>query len=239
MNISKNILVIDDDPRICRMLKRYLNGAGYNVEYAHDGSNIESLIDTFSPSIVVLDLGLPGDHGFEIAKKLRLADRNLGIIICTGSTDNVDRVVGLELGADDYVAKPFEERELLARIRSTQRRVEMAQAPMEEQQSQVIEFGNLKLFPDAYEAETDAGVNLDLTTHEFQLLLILAENRSRVLDRNFILDHLSGRDWSPFDRSVDVLIGKLRKKLQKHGVQNMIVTVRNAGYKLVIDHNQS
>lgn len=232
---SNRILVIDDDPRLCRTLERYLSSQGFIVESRHDGSELADVLRRFDPEVVLLDLGLPGEHGFDVARSLRKINPNLGLIIITGSGSSVDEIVGLELGADDYVAKPFNERELLARIRSTIRRVRLvdSQPQLPGNESSVFSIGSLVLDMEAYEAKTTDDQRLDLTTHEFQILTLFARNRGRVLSRDQILDRISHRGWVPYDRSVDVAIGKVRKKLRKAGAKDAILTVRGAGYKFV------
>ncbi|MDA0891367.1 MAG: response regulator transcription factor [Proteobacteria bacterium] len=233
--VSNRILVVDDDPRLCRMLERYLTSQGFVVELRHDGTNLDDVLRRFDPEVVLLDLGLPGEHGFEVARSLRKFVPNVGLVIISGSDSSVDKIVGLELGADDYVAKPFNERELLARIRSTIRRVRLigSQPRVPVDESAVFSIGSLVLNMEAYEAKTTDNRRLDLTTHEFQILTLFARNRGRVLSRDQILDRISNRSWVPYDRSVDVAIGKVRKKLQKAEVKDAILTVRGAGYKFV------
>ena len=183
-----------------------------------------------NPNLLLLDLGLPDEHGFDVARKARVIDPKVGIVILTGSTDDIDQIVGLELGADDYIAKPFDERQLLARIRSVMRRVQ-SQVSEPEDDLGVISIGNIELNLNSYEASGGTG-SIGFTVHEFQLLAFLAKGKGRVLSRDQILDELCGRYWSPFDRSVDVLIGKIRQKLKAAGEADLIITVRGAGYKL-------
>jgi len=183
-----------------------------------------------NPNLLLLDLGLPDEHGFDVARKARVIDPKVGIVILTGSTDDIDQIVGLELGADDYIAKPFDERQLLARIRSVMRRVQ-SQVSESEDDLDVISIGNIELNLNSYEAVGRTG-SIGFTVHEFQLLAFLAKGKGRVLSRDQILDELCGRYWSPFDRSVDVLIGKIRQKLKAAGEADLIITVRGAGYKL-------
>ena len=183
-----------------------------------------------NPNLLLLDLGLPDEHGFDVARKARVIDPKVGIVILTGSTDDIDQIVGLELGADDYIAKPFDERQLLARIRSVMRRVQ-SQVSESEDNLDVISIGNIELNLNSYEAVGRTG-SIGFTVHEFQLLAFLAKGKGRVLSRDQILDALCGRYWSPFDRSVDVLIGKIRQKLKAAGEADLIITVRGAGYKL-------
>jgi len=226
----KNILVVDDDERICRLLERYLSKNAFSVESIQSGALLEATMAQVNPNLLLLDLGLPDEHGFDVARKARVIDPKVGIIILTGSTDDIDQIVGLELGADDYIAKPFDERQLLARIRSVMRRVE-SQVSEPEDDLDIITIGNIELNLNSYEAAGRTG-SVGFTVHEFQLLAFLAKGKGRVISRDQILDELCGRDWSPYDRSVDVLIGKIRQKLKAAGEADMIITVRGAGYKL-------
>ena len=226
----KNILIVDDDERICRLLERYLSKNGFSVGSIQSGALLEVTMAQVNPNLLLLDLGLPDEHGFDVARKARVIDPKVGIVILTGSTDDIDQIVGLELGADDYIAKPFDERQLLARIRSVMRRVQ-SQVSESEDVLDVISIGNIELNLNSYEAAGRTG-SIGFTVHEFQLLAFLAKGKGRVLSRDQILDELCGRYWSPFDRSVDVLIGKIRQKLKAAGEADLIITVRGAGYKL-------
>ena len=226
----KNILVVDDDERICRLLERYLSRNGFSVESIQSGASLEAKMAQVNPNLLLLDLGLPDEHGFDVARKARVIDPKVGIIILTGSTDDIDQIVGLELGADDYIVKPFDERQLLARIRSVMRRVE-SQVSEPEDDLDIITIGDIELNLNSYDAAGRTG-SIGFTVHEFQLLAFLAKGKGRVISRGQILDELCGRDWSPYDRSVDVLIGKIRQKLKAAGEADMIITVRGAGYKL-------
>ena len=226
----KNILIVDDDERICRLLERYLSKNGFSVVSIQSGALLEVTMAQVNPNLLLLDLGLPDEHGFDVARKARVIDPKVGIVILTGSTDDIDQIVGLELGADDYIAKPFDERQLLARIRSVMRRVQ-SQVSESEDVLDVISIGNIELNLNSYEAAGRTG-SIGFTVHEFQLLAFLAKGKGRVLSRDQILDELCGRYWSPFDRSVDVLIGKIRQKLKAAGEADLIITVRGAGYKL-------
>ena len=226
----KNILIVDDDESICRLLERYLSKNGFSVASIQSGAMLEATMAQVHPNLLLLDLGLPDEHGFDVARKARMLDPKVGIVILTGSTDDIDQIVGLELGADDYIAKPFDERQLLARIRSVMRRVE-SQVAEPGNDLDIITVGNIELNLNSYEAAGRTG-SIGFTVHEFQLLAFLAKGKGRVLSRDQILDELCGRDWSPYDRSVDVLIGKIRQKLKAAGEADMIITVRGAGYKL-------
>jgi DNA-binding response OmpR family regulator len=236
------ILIIDDDTRLCRLLTRYLEKSGYTVAAVHDAENMRTVLASFQPAMVILDLSLPDSHGLEITKELRDFDANLGILILTGSADDIDQIVGLEIGADDYVKKPVPERELLARTRSLMRRVGNLrsiavdnkgnpQVSDDAELPRVVRYGSIEFDGDTYQATTVSGKPIALTTHEFRLLFTLAEAKSRVLNRDQLIEALYGRAHDPLDRSVDVLIAKIRKKLKASGLENVIVTIRGAGYK--------
>ncbi len=227
---TAGILVVDDDPRLCRLLSRYLTAEGYRVRTAGSGEEMRLLIGEETPMLVILDLMLPDEDGLSLAREIR-ARSDVGILMLTGKRDPVDRIVGLELGADDYMTKPFDERELLARVRSILRRV--APTPQEAADASVITFDGWRLDLEAYELTAPDGSPVSLTTHEFQLLAALATHEGRVLSRDRILEMVAGRDWTPYDRSVDVLVGKLRRKLgDDPRSPSLIRTVRGAGYKL-------
>lgn len=232
---SRRILIVDDDERLARLLLIYLSDAGYDARYVLDGQSMTAQLSEFSPEIILLDLGLPDEHGFELAKELRNRNEYIGIMFLTGSTDSVDRIVGLELGGDDYLSKPFEKRELLARIRSLERRIDPEMVGQGKDPQTEMTIGDLLI--DSYRniVANAAGEEVDLTTHEFMLLVKLARHAGHALTRMDLLKTLSERNWSPRDRSVDVLIVKLRKKLQKGSRKIRILTVRNVGYKLVVD----
>jgi DNA-binding response OmpR family regulator len=229
---THNILIVDDDPRLCRALARYLKAEGYAVRTAASGVEMHERIAVERPDLVLLDLMLPGEDGFTLARELR-AHSDLAIMFLTGKADTTDKVAGLDLGADDYITKPFSERELLARIRSVLRRTCEARAEHPEAAGSVACFAGWRLDLEGYELTSPAGEPVALTPHEFQLLAALVRHGNRVLTRDAILDLVAGRDWSPDDRSVDVLVGKLRRKIEA-GAQSptLIETVRGVGYKL-------
>ena len=223
------ILVVDDDERIRRMLKRYLSDEGYIVLMAENGTQMHECLQTSKVNLVLLDLNLPGAHGLQLAGEIRAKYELMGIIILTSSGGTIDKVAGLEVGADDYVAKPFEERELLARIRSVLRRTMAIEATPG---VSIATFSNYKLDLHAHLLTTQEGEVVDLTTHQFKLLSYMVHNANRVLSRNQIMDEISGKDWTPSDRSVDVLVGKLRSKIESDAAKPLLLkTIRGAGYK--------
>lgn len=236
------ILIIDDDARLCRLLARYLEASGFIVAAVNDAENMRLVYESFEPTIVILDLNLPDSHGLELTQELRGIDKDVGILILTGSENEIDGIVGLETGADDYVKKPIRERELLARTRSLARRIQQTKSARNSGReadqfaegavdSGLSEYGQIQFNSSTYEARTLSGEPIDLTTHEFRLLLVLAQAKGRVLSRDQLLDAMYGRSYDPLDRSVDVLIAKIRKKLSAAGLENPIITVRGAGYK--------
>lgn len=229
----QNILIVDDDPRICRLLQRYLEHEGYRIYTASDGKEMRLRLTEAEVNLILLDIRLPDEDGFTLVKELRTLP-NLAIIMVTGKDDPLDKVLGLELGADDYVTKPFNDRELLARVRSVLRRTSQQNPVSEVAPTRTVAcFAGWRLDLAAHELSSPEGSRVFLTTREFQLLVALVEHAQQVLSRDSILDLLAGRDWTPIDRSIDVLIAKLRKKLGDDAFHpDLIKTVRGIGYKL-------
>jgi len=230
---KKKVLVIDDDERICRTISRYLEKEGFDVHSATSSPSALEIFSSLDIDIVLLDLNIPGTHGFEIAKEL-LSLKKIGIIFITGSTEQVDKIVGLELGADDYIQKPFDFRELLARIRSVLRRLDHVTENSSGSESEAghlkAHFGNWQLDCLTQEISGKDNATPELTSHEYFILLALLKSNNRVLPRDFLLNAVSSRNWTPYDRSIDVLVGKLRKKLQCENGE-YIKTIRGQGYK--------
>ncbi len=227
-----SILIVDDDPRLCRVLARYFKQEGYNVRAVTCGEEMRRSIAEARPDLVILDLMLPDEDGFTLARELR-STSDLAVVMLTGKADTIDKVVCLELGADDYVTKPFDERELLARVRSVLRRTAPNRRAIADSAVCVACFAGWRLDLASYELTSPAGDPVALTPHEFQLLSAFVQRGNRVLTRDMILELVAGRDWSPDNRSVDVLVGKLRRKIETAPEQpQLIETVRGAGYKL-------
>jgi DNA-binding response OmpR family regulator len=234
MSISANILVVDDEPRICRLLDHYLTQEQYKVHTASNGEDMRRLLGEEHIDLVILDLMLPHEDGFSLAREVLRAYSDVAIIILTGKTESIDKVVGLELGADDYMTKPFHFRELLARVRSVLRRVRVQAGSGTVPEHSIVHFAGWRFDLTAQELKSPAGNDLRLTAHEFQLLSAFVKNPNHVLTRDAIMNLISGREWAPFDRSIDVLIAKLRKKLQDDTNQQTVIrTVRGVGYKFV------
>jgi len=237
MTESAHLLIVDDDVRICRMLGRYLAQENFTVDTAHDGNSMWEMMEKNQPDLIILDVMLPGVDGLTLARELR-AQTSIGIIMLTGKSDSIDTIVGLEVGADDYVTKPFELRELLARIRSVLRRIKgsrssagITQEPGPEDGQKYV-FNDWRLDLEARELVSPEGETVPLTDHEFRLLAYLVQNSRKVLSRDQILMKLSRRNWQPEDRSVDVSVAKLRRLIEKNPSQPMLIrTVRNVGYE--------
>ena len=238
MNESARLLIVDDDPSVRAMLHEYLQGHGYAVGVAGSGAQMRECIEADPPDVVLLDIRLPGEDGLTLAKYLR-ERYDVGIIMVTASGDVIDRVVGLEVGADDYVAKPFDPRELLARVKSVLRRIQARPAAEPDKTSAPKptrqRFGRCELDVDARRLFEIAGDEVAMTAMEFDLLSLFLANPNRVLSRDQLLMHTRNREWEPFDRSIDIRIGRLRRKVEPDptGEPRCIRTVRNAGYVYV------
>jgi two-component system OmpR family response regulator len=232
-----HIAVLDDDAEITHLLAGYLQNQGYRVSETRAGPALLRLMAADPPDLVLLDLGLPGEDGFTIARQLR-EHWHCGLIIVTGRGDAVDKVVGLEVGADDYVTKPFDLRELLARIKAVLRRTLPAATPAgaaaQEAASQRYRFAEWELDLAARRLVDPGGREVALTGGEFDLLSVFLSHPGRVLSRDFLLEQTRGREAAPFDRTIDVQVGRLRKKLEADVDDPRIIkSVRSAGYILV------
>lgn len=217
------ILVVDDDRELCGLIAKMLAHAGLVAEFAHRGDIGLEQARTGRYALVVLDVMMPGIDGFEVLRQLRKT-HNIPVIMLSARGDDMDRVVGLELGADDYLPKPFHPKELIARIRAVLRRTEAPPA----EAGELLRAGSIALDPATRQA-TCGGEQLDLTTTEFDLLRVLVEAAGRVLSRDYLLERLSGRAGGPYDRAIDMHVSHLRKKLGPCSAQ--IVTVRGVGYQ--------
>ncbi|MGF7162790.1 two-component system OmpR family response regulator [Rhodoligotrophos appendicifer] len=227
-----HILVVDDDKEIRTLLGRYLVGQGFKVSVAADRHECEKMLDTGSFDLIVLDVMLPDGSGLEICRDLRNRRPAPAVILLTALKEEVDRIVGLELGADDYLAKPFNPRELTARIRAVLRR---SIGPISDRPSvNLYRFAGYVLEPETRTIMNAAGEYIDLTGAEFDLLQVFLDRPGRVLSRDQLLDLTQGREREPFDRSIDVLISRLRKKLGEGPDCILVKTVRNGGYQLVV-----
>ena len=226
---TPHVLVVDDDAEIGQLLSRYLGAQGLRVSTASNGEELRVAIDGQGIDLILLDLGLPDGDGLVLMRELRNGWQG-PVIIISGRGESVERVVGLELGADDYVTKPFDLRELLARIRSVLRRVQpvTAVAPTE---VRGYAFEGFRLDVPSRSLLGPDGRGIAMTTGEFELLLTLVRQAHRVLSRDQLMNTLHGRDAGPYDRAIDVQIGRLRRKLEADPSQpQLIKSIRGAGY---------
>jgi DNA-binding response OmpR family regulator len=229
MKGKDHILIVDDHPDIREMVQAYLEEEGFKVSAANDGDAMRRIMANSPVDLVLLDLILPGEDGLALARKLRL-DSNVGIIILTGRGETVDRIIGLEMGADDYLPKPFHLRELLARVKSVLRRAS-ARAQSAQERPATARFNGWLLDLTARELTSPAGETVRLTTGEFDLLAAFVSNANQVLSRDRLLDLARNREPGPFDRTIDVQVGRLRRKLDDDPHQpSLIKTVRGSGY---------
>lgn len=225
----QHILVVDDDAQIRRMLRRCLEEEGYRVSECADAGSVLPALDA-GIDLVTLDLNLGHADGLTVARQIRQVSA-VPIIMITGKGDMIDRIVGLEIGADDYIAKPFHLREVLARIRSVLRRTVPATATARSTTDEAIRFDGFVLTPSRRTLTAPTGEDIALTTGEFDLLLMFARNAHAVLDRDRIMDLLKGHDWAPNDRSIDNQVARLRKLIEVDTrAPQLIKTVRGAGY---------
>ncbi|HMU80593.1 MAG TPA: response regulator transcription factor [Microthrixaceae bacterium] len=221
------IVAVEDDPAIADLLDMYLRREDHRVYLAADGERGLELIAAHRPDVVILDVGLPGIDGLEVCRRIRASDAGVSVVFLTARDDEIDRVLGLEMGADDYVTKPFSPRELVARVRAQLRRA-AATAAATTVAPAVIEVGSVEVDLGRHEARRD-GEPVGLTTQEFELLAFLGANRGLALSRRQILDGAWGDGWIGDERTVDVHVGQLRRKL---GDDLPLVTVWGVGYRL-------
>jgi two-component system, OmpR family, response regulator len=232
MTEQPHILVVDDDREIRDLVARYLSKHGFRVRAAADGREMYRALDDWSIDLVILDIMMPGEDGLVLCRKLR-AESKIPIIMLTAMGEETDRIVGLEMGADDYVAKPFNPRELLARIKAVLRRAEGGQAdrPDEADQPSILVFEGWRLDLDRRELVSPQGVYVPLSAGEYDLLAAFAARPQRVLSRDQLLDLARGREAQPFDRAIDVQVSRLRRKIEADPANPVFIkTVRGGGY---------
>ena len=228
-----HILVVDDDLEIRRLLARYLGEQGFRVSLAGNRVECEAQLEKQSIDLVVLDVMLPDGSGLDICRSLRARLPNIAIILVTALKEEVDRIVGLELGADDYLGKPFSPRELVARMRAVLRRAPTGVAAASAAEASVrYRFEGFVADAATRSVTSQANEAIDLTGAEFQLLQVFLDRPGRVLSRDQLLDLTQGREASPFDRSIDVLVSRLRRKFRDAGADTLLKTIRNGGYQL-------
>jgi DNA-binding response OmpR family regulator len=224
---GKKILIIDDDIKMNGLLQSYLSGFAYEVLASTRPTEGLRKIKTFMPDLIILDIMLPEMDGFTVIREIR-KEHEIPVIMLTARGDITDRIVGLELGADDYLPKPFEPRELVARIQTILRRVSK-----QYDQAASMKFDNLEIIPEKQMAIVD-GEAIDISTMEFQLLYLLISKKGRIITRDQIMDNLRGIDWSAFDRSVDVAVSRLRQKLRDNPKSpRFIKTIWGTGYMFI------
>jgi len=229
---SPHILVVDDDQEIRKLLGRYLQGQGFRISLAENGRAAEEALASNRIDLVVLDLMLPDISGLDLCRALRARSR-VPIILLTALKEDVDRIIGLEVGADDYLGKPFNPRELVARIRAVLRRAAPHEAPAPASR-QMFRFAGFTADPSTRRVSNAAGADVGLTGAEFDLLMAFLERPGRMLSRDQLLDITQGRGAAGFDRSIDVLVSRLRRKLGDAGSFQIFKTLRNGGYQLAV-----
>ena len=230
MNTPDHILVVDDDTEIRNLLHEYLQRQGYRVTAVADGKGLRSAVATSHPDLIILDLMLPGEDGLTLCRDLR-AKSEIPIIMLTARGDETDRIVGLELGADDYVAKPFSPRELLARIKSVLRRARALPENLKTEESGLFRFAGWTLDAATRNLTSPQGVVVALSGTDFRLLKIFVDHPNRVLTRDQLIDLMLSRDAGPYDRAIDVQVSRLRQRLGEDAKEPAIIkTVRGQGY---------
>ncbi|MCK4869553.1 MAG: response regulator [Gammaproteobacteria bacterium] len=226
MSSANRILIVDDDVEICNLLQKFLTQHGYKVLMANNGRQMQHLLSINKVDLIVLDIMMPGSDGLELCRKLRTKS-GIPIIMLSAMGDEADRVVGLEVGADDYLPKPFSPRELLARIKALLRRVH-GELPTAAQ----IKFDAWTLDRNKRHLISPDGLTIPLSAGEFDLLVAFIEHAGRTLNRDQLMDLTRGREADPFDRTIDVQVGRLRKKIEKDPKNpELVITVRGGGYR--------
>lgn len=231
-NAAKQILVCDDETHLREMVAEYLGERGYAVIEAGNGAELKTVLKSSAPDLIILDVNMPGADGLTVLRELRI-DSNVPVIMLTAASEVIDRVVGLEMGADDYVGKPVDLRELEARIKASLRRqnTNSVEQDAKAKMKGTIRFGTCRLDLDAAKLFAADDNEIALTAMEFSLLRVFAENRGRVLNRDQLLEQAHDRGWEPFDRSIDLRISRLRRKIESNPEKpETIRTVRGIGY---------
>ncbi|QXB30511.1 MULTISPECIES: response regulator [Aeromonas] len=236
---NTHILVVDDHSEIRDLLKRFLEQHGLRVSCARDGKEMKRLLEEREFDLLVLDLMMPGEDGLTLCRELRVKS-NLPIIMLTAMGEETDRIIGLEMGADDYLAKPFNPRELLARIKAVMRRTQAETQPAADTLTRDLRFDRWLLDVNRRELVDEDGVGLSLSTAEFDLLKVFLERPQRVLSRDQLLDLARGREAVAFDRAIDTLVSRLRRKLERDPKNpELIKTIWGGGYMFSADVTQA
>ena len=229
------ILIVDDNPEIREIINVLLGGEGFEVSEAENGSQALTLIEQQDFDLIILDIMMPGDDGFSLCQQIRRKSQ-VPIIMLTAASDEADRVIGLELGADDYIAKPFSPRELMARIKALLRRAEFRQPEKEVVSGRKLKFAGWTLDSRTQLLTHEDGSSIDLTGSDFILLHLFLQHPGQILDRDAISDATRGRESLPMERGIDVQISRLRQKLGDNGKGPRIIkTIRGSGYMLIAD----
>jgi DNA-binding response OmpR family regulator len=231
--MTSPLLMIEDDARLAQMVIEYLSQSGFEVTHANDGEQGLEQLQLIQPELVILDLMMPGMDGLEVCRRIRALPgqaSRVPVLMLTAKGDPMDRVIGLEIGADDYLPKPFEPRELLARVRAVLRRRSDPGQASASRTTPVLRFGSLDIDRDARTVQV-AGKTCELTSYQFDLLVAMAERAGRVLTRDQIMEAVRGRELEAFDRSIDVHIGRIRNAIEVDSKDpKRILTVRGVGY---------
>ncbi len=231
----KNILMVDDDLRMRELLQRYLTDQGFNIKSVSDGKEMDKALESAHFDLLILDLMLPGEDGLTICRRLRGASSQTPIIMLTARGDEVDRIVGLEMGADDYLPKPFNPRELLARINAVLRRHEMAPKPVEEAKTSAFQFGEF-VFDTNTRSLSRNGMPITITSGEFTLLKVFTEHPRQPLSRDRLMQLARGRELDVFDRSIDVQVSRLRRIIEQDPAHpRYLQTMWGFGYVFIPD----
>lgn len=229
---TERLLVVDDDAELRELLRDYLGQAGFQVAVAADGREMRRALAAAPVDLIILDIMLPGEDGLSLCRRLR-AESRVPILMLTARGDEIDRIIGLEMGADDYLAKPFNPRELLARVRSVLRRAHSLPDNLAAEDTRRFRFAGWSLDTRLRQLLSPAGVLVDLSGAEYKILRVLVEHPNRVLTRDQLLEFTQGRAAGAYDRAIDVQIGRLRHKLDDDAREpRLIKTVRNEGYVL-------
>ncbi|MDP2430882.1 MAG: response regulator [Pseudomonadota bacterium] len=231
---QEHLLLVDDVPELRELLRDYLGQAGFRITSVADGREMRRAMDAARFDLVILDIMLPGEDGLSLCRRLRAQSR-IPILMLTARGDEIDRIVGLEMGADDYLAKPFNPRELLARIKSILRRAESLPENLAGEDVRRFRFAEWSLDTQTRQLLSPEGVVVDLSGVEYKILRVFVEHPNRVLSRDQLLELTQGREANAFDRAIDVQIGRLRRKLDDDAREpRLIKTVRNEGYVLAV-----
>ncbi len=228
MNETEHILIVEDEPITREQLVSYFEEEGFRVSSTGSGNEVQKIIDDTDVILVLLDIKLPGKDGLTLTREIRI-NSDVGIILVTSKQEQIDRLIGLESGADDYVTKPFDPRELLSRSRNLIRRVQLQQS--QRKRNHIRNFGDWRLDLNKRELTSPDGEPIQLSAGEYQLLLAFMEKAGEVMDRDELMNRIRNREWFPDDRYIDVLVGQLRKKLgERASTARIIATIHGTGY---------